>query len=182
MEEQGNPHVLLEMKSEPDCRFVATWLIKAAEAEEFWSQALSDPIFAEQVALLHVIGIPHLEAFALEIFGKLEESELVVALDLYSDENGLLCNEFTLLAQLGFFVCIDGNYRIAIPETITFAKVKQAALDVMSTVGDVRSNEDGIQPERLLHTMSHTEAEARRSRLIELRRFSAYAPYDRKIQ
>ena len=38
-----NPHVLLEMSDEPDCRFVAAWLSKVAEAQTFWSQALQDP-------------------------------------------------------------------------------------------------------------------------------------------
>ena len=37
----ANPNVLLEMSDEPDCRFVAAWLIKAAEAQALWSQALN---------------------------------------------------------------------------------------------------------------------------------------------
>jgi hypothetical protein len=30
----AEPHVLIEMKD--DCRFVAAWLAKAAEAQDFW--------------------------------------------------------------------------------------------------------------------------------------------------
>jgi hypothetical protein len=33
-----NLHVLLEMTEETDCRFVAAWLTKAAQAQEYWSQ------------------------------------------------------------------------------------------------------------------------------------------------
>ena len=42
----ANPHVLLEMSDEPDCRFVAAWLTKVAEAQTLWSQALNDHQFA----------------------------------------------------------------------------------------------------------------------------------------
>jgi hypothetical protein len=130
--------------------------------------------------LLHAVAVPDLQAFALESFGKLEHCRQVVALDLYSDGNGLLCIEFTLLVQLGLFVCADGSYRIAMPEAITLAKVKRAALDVLSTAGDVGFDKDVIQPKRLLHTLPQTEAEAWRSRLLEMRAFSADAPYDRQ--
>jgi hypothetical protein len=98
-----NPHVLIEMTDEADCRFVAAWLTKAAEAQAFWSEALKESDFAEQVMLLWVIGYPDLAAFALEIFGELEHRSLVAAPDLYADENGIFCIEFALLVQLGFF-------------------------------------------------------------------------------
>ena len=45
----ANPNVLLEMSDEPDCRFVAAWLTKAAEAQTLWSQALNDHRFADHV-------------------------------------------------------------------------------------------------------------------------------------
>ena len=98
-----NPHVLIEMTEEGDCRLVAAWLTKAAEAQAFWSEALKDPDFAEQVMLLWVIGYPDLGAFAVEIFGELQHQLRVAALDLYADENGIFCIEFALLVQLGFF-------------------------------------------------------------------------------
>ena len=85
----ANPHVLLEMSDEPNCRFVAAWLIKAAEAQALWSQALDDHRFADHVLFLHADGIPDLAAAALEILGELEHQCHVAAHDLYSDENGL---------------------------------------------------------------------------------------------
>jgi hypothetical protein len=176
MEVQAKPHVLLEMillEMKADCRFVAAWLVKAAEAEEFWSQALNDPGFSEKVLLLRTVGIPDLGACALEILGELEHSHLVVALDLYSDEMGLLSIEFTLLVRLGFFVCVEGSYRIAIPEKITLATVQQAALDVLSTADNVDPDEDVIEiyPERLLKTLPQKEAKAWRSLALRMRRF-----------
>jgi hypothetical protein len=37
------PYVLIEMPDNSDCRFIGSWLMKAAEAQTFWSQALRDP-------------------------------------------------------------------------------------------------------------------------------------------
>jgi hypothetical protein len=31
----ANPHVVVEMTDEPDCRFIASWLTKAADAQAF---------------------------------------------------------------------------------------------------------------------------------------------------
>jgi hypothetical protein len=76
----GNPHVLLEMSDEPDCRFVAAWLFRAAQAQSFWTQALSDREFADHVGLLHAEGDPDLAAFALEILGELEYRHHVASL------------------------------------------------------------------------------------------------------
>src|SRR6266436_9357358 len=97
----ANPHVLLEMSDEPDCRFVAAWLTEAAEAQTLWSQALNNRRFADRVQLLYTDGIPDLAAAALEILGELEHHCHVAALDLYPDENGLFSIEFGLLVQLG---------------------------------------------------------------------------------
>jgi hypothetical protein len=43
---------------------------------------------------------------------------------------------------------------MAVPESITLTKVKQAALDLLATAEDA----DGvIRPERILHTLTKTE-------------------------
>ena len=150
----ANPHVLLEMSDEPDCRFVAAWLIKVAEAQALWSQALNDHRFADHVMLLHVDVIPDLAAAALEILGKLEHHCHVAALDLYSDQNGLFSREFGLLVQLGLFVVVGPSYWMAIPEVVTLTAVKQAAFDVLSTADDFGDGLEVVQPERQLHTLS----------------------------
>src|SRR6185503_15419056 len=109
-----NPHVLLEMSDEPDCRFVAAWLSKAAEAQTFWSQALQDPQFDDHIQLLHGDGIADLAAAALEILGELEHHRHVASLDLYQHEDGLFSIEFVMLVQLGFFVVGGSSYWMAI--------------------------------------------------------------------
>jgi hypothetical protein len=167
----ANPHVLFEMSDEPDCRLVADWLIKAAEAQMAWLEAIDDPLFRERTDLLHADGVPDLPASALQILGELEHQCGVAVLDLYPGEDTFLSREFAFLVQLGFFVYVDGSYRIAVPEPITLSKVKQAALDVQVTVED----EDGlevIQPERLLlHTLPKAKAEAEQSVMMAMRRF-----------
>ena len=178
----NNPHVLLEMSDEPDCRFVAAWLIKVAEAQTLWSQALSDHRFADHVQLLHADGIPDLAAAALEILGELEHHWHVAVLDLYPDEDGLFSREFGLLLQLGFFVVVGPSYWMAIPEGVTLAAVKLAAFDVLSTADEWCDGLEILQPERQLHVLSAMEAEAWRLRLIMMRRFDASTPYQRSIQ
>ena len=179
--EPANPYILLEKTREPDCRFVAAWLIKAAEAQEFWSEALTDPEFSDQISLIHVMARPHLAAFALEILGQLTRSRHLAAFGLYSHEIGLFCSELTLLIRLGFFVSAGTSYQMAVPNTITLAKVKQAAIDVLSTAEDGGDGVEILLPERLLHTLPQAEAEAWRSRLIAMRDFSTHAPSDRKM-
>src|SRR4051794_10982294 len=96
----SDPHVLLEMPDEPDCRFVAAWLIKAAEAQCYWSEVLDNPNSARLVQLLYADGTPDLAAAALELLGELEHYLHVVSLDLYPDDSGLFCREFGLLVKL----------------------------------------------------------------------------------
>jgi len=177
----ADPYVLVEMTDEPNCRFVAAWLTKTAEAQDLWSEALKDPDFSHCVLLLHVMGIPDLAAFALEIVGELVHGRHVAAFDLFADENGVACNELTLLVRLGFFVEVGGSYHMALPETVTRAAVKQASLDLLSTAEEEDDGLEILKPERLLHTMAKTEAEQSRSRLIALHRFDEHAPADRSV-
>ena len=137
-----------------------------------WSQALNDPDFAKHVLLLYVDVIPDLAAGAAEIFGELEHCRGVLVLDLFLDEGDHISREFGLLVRLGFFV-YDGHYRMDVPERITLAAVKQAALDVSSTADDKEYGVEMIQPERLLHTLPKTEADAQRSTVMAMRRFRA---------
>lgn len=162
-------HVVLEMYDKPDCRFVAAWLNKVAEAQAFWTEMQNNPNCARHMQLLYDDGTPDLSAAALELFGDIEHNLLLMALDLDADDNGLLCREFAFLVQLGFLVHVGQSYRLDIPERMTLETVKQAALQLMSSVGDVGHGIDVIQPERLLVTLSEADAQAARARLFALR-------------
>jgi hypothetical protein len=176
------PSIVLEMTDEPDCQFVGSWLIKAAEAQALWSQALRDPDFESRVLALCVWCIPHLECAALQILAALQQQRHIVAVDLYraEDQSPIFSTEFAMMVYLGFFAPFEVSYRMTIPESITLENVQLAALSVSST--EEETEEGLLQPDRLLHTLTDTEAKAWRSRLIEMRQFSAHVPRDRVIQ
>jgi hypothetical protein len=58
------------------------------------------------------------------------------------------------MVQLGFFTLAGGSYRMTVPESVTLEQVQQAALKVASSKADG----EGIQAERLLHTLPQAEA------------------------
>ena len=175
-------HVLIEMTYEPDCRLLGSWLMKAAEAQAFWSEALRDPDFENRVNDLCAYCEPSLECAALEVFCALKQRNHVLAADLYEIEAGVFSVEFGMMVQLGFFAFDGQSYHITVPETVTLESVQQAALNLISTAKDVGVGVEAVRPERLLHTLSRTEAETWRSRLIAMRRFSADPPRGRTVQ
>jgi hypothetical protein len=175
-------HVLIEMTSEPDCRFIGSWLMMVAEAQTYWSEALRDPDFEDRVDTLCGYCEPSLECAALEVLCALKQRQHVLAADLYEIEAGVFCIEFGIMVQLGFFAFTGRSYQTAVPETVTLESVQQAALNVISTASDVGDGVKAVQPERLLHTLPEMEAEAWRSRLIAMRRFNDEAPRDRALQ
>jgi hypothetical protein len=167
----GFVHVLIEMTNEPDCRLVGSWLIKAAEAQTFWLQALRDSSFRECVRLLSAYTEPDLECAALLILGKLEQEHQIVAIDVDGEESDLGI-QLAMMAHLGFFVRAYQSYRLAIPESVTLERVQQAALRVMSTAKDLGFG-PVVEPELLLHTVPGTEAEAWRSWIVQKRRLNS---------
>jgi hypothetical protein len=175
----NDPHILIEMSDAPDCRFVGSWLLKVAEAQTFWSEMENDDQFADLCAAC----VPNLECAAFAILCESKEQDHASVTALYQDgELDQFAFEFGMMVQLGFFFATDGqSYRIAVPENVTCAGVRQAALTILSTVDDIGDGIEVVQPERLLRTFRRKEAEALRSRLLAIRRFNAHADYGRKI-
>ena len=109
---------------------------------------------------------------AAEVFGELERCRGVMALDL------LLERVTTSAADLGsscdsdFSSTTTDYYRISVPE-VTLAAVKPAALDLLSTADDNDHGVEMVQPERLLHSVPKTEAEAQRLIMMAVRRLRA---------
>jgi hypothetical protein len=173
-------HVLIEMAGRPDCRFLGTWLMKAAEAQTLWSQALCDPEFEAATSVLWGLSAqPDFECAALETVTALRQQDppfngyaihFVLAVDLDDWESGVFGVEFAMMVQLGFFTFADQSYQLTTPESVTIEKVRQAALKVASTATD-GGPVQYVEPERLLHTLPQKEAEAWRSWLIQKHRF-----------
>lgn len=175
-------HVVIEMTNEPDCRFIGSWLMKAAEAQTLWSEALRDREFDNQVSDLCAFCEPSLECAALDVLCESKRREHVLATDLNAIEPDCFGFEFGMMVQLGFFAFSGRSYRLTVPETVTLENVQQAALNLVATASDVGDGVEVIQPERLLHTLRKTEAEAWRSRLIAMRGFNDDPPRGRTLQ
>jgi hypothetical protein len=163
-------HVLIEMASEPDCRFIGSWFIKAAEAQGLWSQALRNSSFREWMLPLWEYVVPDLECAALFFFGQLEQQHRVIAVDVDGD----LTVELAMMVHLGFFVRAGQGYRLAVPESVTLERMQEAAVRVMSTARDLGFGAIA-EPELLLHTVPEAEAEAWRSWIIQMRRLNPRA-------
>jgi hypothetical protein len=176
------PHVLIEMTNEPDCRFIGSWLIKVAEAQAFWSEALRDPEFEDRVLTLCGYCEPNLECAALEILCELNRRAHVLATDLKRLVPDDLSFEFGMMVQVSLFAFNGRSYQITVPETVTLESVQLAAFKLLATAKDVGDGMEAVQLERLLHTLHETEAEAWRSRLIGMRGFNADGPRGRTLQ
>ncbi|MGX9426141.1 MULTISPECIES: hypothetical protein [Bradyrhizobium] len=159
----NDPHILLEMPDEADCRFVGSWLLKVAEAQTFWSETLRDPAFKNSASALCWWCEPNLECAALESLSALRQrdppfhsykTEQVLAVDLDFAESGVFATEFAIMVQLGFFALAGDSYRMTVPESVTHDQVQHALLKVASTEVDG----ERIQPESLLHTLPQAEA------------------------
>jgi hypothetical protein len=175
-------HIVIEMTNEPDCRLIGSWLMKAAEAQALWSEALRDPDFKKRVADLCACWVPSLECAALGILCELQQRGHVLAADLYEDEIGVFSIAFGMMVQLGFFTLGRRSYHMTIPETVTLQSVQQAALGVLSTGEEAEDGLEIVQPERLLYTLPKAEAESWRLRLIEMYHFDSDAPRNRTLQ
>jgi hypothetical protein len=168
--------VLIEASNDADARFLASWLLRAAEAESLWSEVLKDKTFADETLELHACVIPNFETAALDLLWAIQSQDFVMARRLYTDDRlmGAWEIEFAMMVRLGFFEFVDRSYRMMVPEVLTLERVKQVAFDLMKTMGDVEGDVYGvevIQPEVLLTTLPASDAEVQRSRLIALRNF-----------
>jgi hypothetical protein len=146
------------MTDKSDCRMIGSWLMRAAEAQYFWSQALRDPRYERRVSALFWYCVPHLECIALEILVavKREHHVLAVNLDWTENESAISSLEFAMLVQLGFFARAGVGYQMIVPQAVTLENVRQAGLEAALT-----GNYDGeIKPKFLLRTMARVEAEA----------------------
>jgi hypothetical protein len=164
--------VLIEMTHEPDCQFIGSWLMRASEAQTFWSLTLRDPVFKHQVDSLCGWCVPHLECIALEVLTALKQRHHVIALDLdWTADESAITPEFAMMVHLRFFVRTGQSYWLNVPESVTLERVQAAALQVVAT-GEDFGYGLVVDPE-LLHTVPGLEAEAWRSWVIQRRRLNS---------
>jgi hypothetical protein len=124
-----NLDTLITMPREPN-RFLGSWLLKVAEAQSFWSEALRDPTFKDSVSALCSWREPDLDDAALEALrgwrhgDRRFNSYLVVGPEFVDSW------DFAIMVQLGFF---DESYQMTLPEAVTLEGVRQAALMLAAT-------------------------------------------------
>lgn len=165
-------HILIDMADELDCRFIGSWFVKAADAQLLWLEIAESSPVRESVQELSWEAEPVLDRAASFIFGALERHERVFAFESDGLSGDQWNFELAMLILLGFFELTGQSYRLTLPDIINIGKVREAASRVLYTVAD-----DGlgpaVKPERLLHTLPTTEAEAWRSSIIQLRHLNS---------
>jgi hypothetical protein len=159
----NSPCVIVEVPSWGDAEFYGRWLLAAAKAEAFWKAAFRDPIFQTQVERVCVVYIPDFGIAASLIVMNLKEYTTTFILDLDSEEG----EHFTMMVQMGFFVCSDQRYVMTIPRCLSPFTVKQAVLRFVET----EDEEYVLHPERLLMTMPFTKARVWHEQLRAMDRF-----------
>ena len=162
--------VLIEGPRWADCRFLARWLLAAEKAERLWTRVLANRKFERQVESLCVLYIPSFEIAACVLMMQLEKQLSTIIVELGSYEE----LEFCMMVSLGFFRLTGYRYQMTIPHRLTESEVKKAALAVARTEDD-----DWLHPEKLITTMSLSEAKVWQVRLRAMD--EAHRIADRKL-
>ena len=115
---EGNSCVLVEGPRWGDAEFYGRWLLAAAKAEAFWKEAFKDPTFKEEVKYVWDSYIPDFGIAAAAMIMRLRENFTTFVLDVDS-ENG---NDFTMMAEMGFFAQDDPIYRMTLPSSSDLRK------------------------------------------------------------
>src|SRR5262249_19505314 len=121
---ESSPCVIVEGPSWGDAEFYGRWLLAAGKAEAFWKATFQDPIFQKQIERVCVACIPDFGITASLIVMNLKEHRTTFIIDLDSEEG----EDFTMMVQMGFFVCSDQRYVMTIPSCLSSFTVKRAIL------------------------------------------------------
>jgi hypothetical protein len=158
----GHCHFVVIEGPEPDdaISFVR-WLSSAAQAQTLWRSAKENKIFYEEVMQLDVIGSVDFGMEAIEFIKDLRPDLTFFICDL-DDACGVQGEMFACMVDLGFFSWSGTHYKMAIPEALTFARLKSALRQLMSTK---HNEDDGSHPECLVNVLTHSDARAHLCRL-----------------
>jgi hypothetical protein len=151
----GNPCILVEEPPWGDAEFYGKWLLAAAKAEAFWTDLYADQDFRKQIDRVCVCYIPDFGMAATAMIMRLKENLTILVLDVEVGE------EFTMMAEMGFFAQKGPIYRMTLPSSLTSEKVRAAIFKYAKT-------EDGdfmLHPEYMVTTLPFSEATALQNRL-----------------
>jgi hypothetical protein len=161
--EGTDPYVLVQGPPWGDVQYYGQWLLAAAEAEAFWKQAYADRDFERQIDRVCVLYVPHFGIIATSMMKRLMEHPMMFLLDLNSEDG----EDFTMMAEMGFFAQRNQVYQMTLPFLLTLEKVKAAILKFARTEDD----EFMLHPEHLVTAMPLPEAITLLNRLRALESF-----------
>jgi hypothetical protein len=124
------PFILIEGPMWGDAEFYGKWLLAAAKAQALWKTAIKDPNFEKQIEQLSVL--PEFSLSASFYLFQVQKNLVSFTIPLNSVDWGEV-EEFTLMAEMGFFVVTGQRYQMAIPQGLSTEKVKMAALKFAQT-------------------------------------------------
>jgi|SoiMethySBSTD1v2_1073268.scaffolds.fasta_scaffold542026_2 hypothetical protein len=149
--ETSDFYVLVEGPTWGDAQFYGEWLLAAAKAQLFWTDAVKDQQFAKEIERLRVAYEPDFGIAATVMLMNLRGHWTTFVLDLLYSEEG---EEFVMMAGIGLFVPSGRAWRMTIPPVLTSETVKNAALAFART----EDREYILHPEQLVTCMSRAEA------------------------
>jgi hypothetical protein len=160
--QETEPFILVEGPRWADAEFYGKWLLMATKTQALWEKALKCPSFKKQTELLTVLYIPTFDYSASVFLFQLQKNLVSFAIRLNNsdDRECAEVNQFTLMAQMGFFVLTEQRYQMVLPAQMNMGVVKSAALQFAKT-----EDEDGLDPEYLIATMPYAQAEEWQTRL-----------------
>src|SRR5690242_6130881 len=115
-----DPYVLIQGPAWGDARFYGEWLLAAAKAEAYWKGAYSDENFKQQIDRICVCYIPDFGLAASIMIVKLRDYRTTFLIELNSEDG----DDFTMMAEMGFFTRKNALYQMTLPCSLTLEKVK----------------------------------------------------------
>jgi uncharacterized protein YcgL (UPF0745 family) len=161
--ERTDPYVLVQGPAWGDARFYGQWLQAAANAEAFWKEAYAEGDFKQQVDHVCDAYIPDFGIAAAVMIMQLKEYRTTFLIELDSIEG----DDFTMMAEMGFFAQMNRSYQMTLPRFLTLEKVKAAIFKYAKTEDD----EFMLHPEYLVTAMPLSEATTLQQRLRTINDF-----------
>ena len=165
--ERTDPYILVQGPAWGDAQFYGKWLLAAAEAEALWKDACADQDFKQQVDHVCDAYIPDFGIAATVMIMQLNEYLTTFLIELDSIEG----DDFTMMAEMGFFAHRNPSYQMTLPRLLTLEKVKAAIFKYAKTEDD----EFMLHPEYLVTAIPLSEATTLQHRLRAINDFDQHS-------
>jgi hypothetical protein len=155
--------ILVEGPRWADAEFYAKWLLMATKTQALWEKLFKGTRFKKQIDILTLNYFPQFDQSASLFLFRLKKNLASFTVPLHS-EYWMELDQFTLMAEMGFFVLTDRRYQMVIPAKLNMNVVKLAALRLAKTEDD----EACLHPECLVATMPYALAKEWQTRLRDM--------------